>query len=619
MQLTLLDWSLIGLYLAIVVAVGLMFRGRAGKSLEEFFISGRSLPWWLAGTSMVATTFAADTPLAVTSLVVKHGLAGNWVWWSLAMGGMLTVFVFSRYWRRAEVITDVELIALRYSGRPATALRITKALYWSLLVNPIIIGWVSGGMLTVMEETLFYQPPGEQPSGEGGFWTPATLAWAALLAMFAFTALYASLSGLWGVVVTDMIQFVIAMGGCIWLAVIAYNRAGGGIALAEKVSQNFGDADAALAFLPTFGESAWMPFHIFLIILLVQWWAAVYPGAEPGGGGYIVQRMASCRSERDSFLAALWFQLAHYCLRPWPWIVVAFFALASYPELRQNYLQDSRFDPGKGYAMAMRELCTPGLAGIMVVVFFAAFMSTLSTQINWAASYVVRDFLQPLFGTKATERQLTRWSRLASLVIVAESLGVAAWMKLGGVSIDEAWKLLMALGSGTGLVLILRWFWWRLNAWSEISAMLLSLVLYLLSNQPWVYQGWLGRTEPLKSEEQILLIAFSTIAGWMLVTLLTPPEPLEHLRAFYRKVRPWRGGWGPVAEAEPEVRSDQELGWALLAAACGAGLVYFALPLFGSFLFPQMPVSRWLCGIGFGVCALSLGKLTRQLLRSTES
>jgi Na+/proline symporter len=372
-----------------------------------------------------------------------------------------------------------------------------------------------------------------------------------------------------------------------------------------------------MAYLPSFGESSWMPLHIFLIILLVQWWAACYPGAEPGGGGYIVQRMASCRSERDSFLAALWFQLAHYCLRPWPWIVVAFFALASYPELRLNYLQDSSFDPGKGYAMAMRELCTPGLSGVMIVVFFAAFMSTLSTQINWAASYLVRDVMQPLSGGKATERELTSWSKWASLLIVAESLGVAAWMKLSGVSIDEAWKLLMALGSGTGLVLILRWFWWRINAWSEISAMLLSLVLYLLSNQPLVYSGLLGRSEPLKSEEQILLIALLTIVGWLLTTLLTSPEPREKLEAFYRKVRPWRGGWGPIAAANPTVASDRELGWALLASACGAGLVYFSLPLIGSLLFPQLPVSRWVCAAGVAICGLALAGLTRKLLGST--
>lgn len=617
MQLTLLDWFLIVLYMVIVVAVGLMFRGRAGKSLEEYFVSGRSLPWWLAGTSMVATTFAADTPLAVTSLVVKHGLAGNWVWWSLAMGGMLTVFVFSRYWRRAEVITDVELIDLRYAGRPAKALRITKALYWALLVNPIIIGWVCGGMLTVMEETVFFQPASAD-AGTFGFWTPTTLAWAALLAMFAFTALYSSLSGLWGVVVTDMIQFVIAMGGCIWLAVVAYTRGGGGTALAARVGENFGDAEAALAYLPSFGESSWMPLHIFLIILLVQWWATCYPGAEPGGGGYIVQRMASCRSERDSFLAALWFQLAHYCLRPWPWIVVAFFALANYPELRLNYLKDSSFDPGKGYAMAMRELCTPGLSGVMIVVFFAAFMSTLSTQINWAASYLVRDLLQPLYGARASEQQLTGWSRWASMVIVIESLGVAAWMKLSGVSIDEAWKLLMALGSGTGLVLILRWFWWRINAWSEISAMLFSLVLYLLSNQPLVYKQLLGRAEPLKSEEQILLIAGLTIFGWLLVTWLTAAEPREKLEAFYRKVRPWRGGWGPIAAANPEVASDRELGWALLAAVCGAGLVYFALPLIGSLLFPQLPVSKLICGTGLAICGVILAGLTHKLLGSTQ-
>lgn len=254
----------------------------------------------------------------------------------------------------------------------------------------------------------------------------------------------------------------------------------------------------------------------------------------------------------------------------------------------------------------------------MVVAFFAAFMSTLSTQINWAASYLVRDFLQPLYGKNASEEKLANWSRWASVLIVAESLGVAAWMKLSGVSIDEAWKLLMALGSGTGLVLILRWFWWRINAWSEISAMVISLLLYILSNQSFVYEGWFGRKGPLKSEEQILFIALGTIVGWLLVTFFTAPEPLSHLRAFYRKVRPWRGGWGPVASAEQGVPTDRNLGWAILAAVCGAGLVYFALPLAGSLLFPQMPVSRLICALGFAGCAVALSVLTVRLLNSED-
>lgn len=612
MEFAVIDWFIVGIYAAIVVAIGLAFRRRAGRSLEEYFVSGRSLPWWLAGTSMVATTFAADTPLAVTGLVVKHGLAGNWLWWSLAMGGMLTVFVFARYWRRAEVITDVELIALRYSGKPARALRTIRALYWALLVNPIIVGWVCGGMLTVLEEAIFFQAP--ETAQQVGFWgRPDVLAWVTLLSLFGFTALYSALSGLWGVVVTDAIQFAIAMAGCIWLAVAALDHAGGSNAMLAQVEERFTESGSALSFWPNFqAANPWMPLHIFLIIVLVQWWTTCYPGAEPGGGGYIVQRMSSCRSERDSILAALWFQLAHYCLRPWPWIIVAFFALATFPELRADYVADPTVDPGKGYAQAMRLLARPGLTGIVAVAFFSAFMSTISTQINWAASYLVRDVLQPWSRGDWGDRQIARASKWVSWLIVLISLGFAVWMRGSGVSVDEAWQLLMALGAGTGLFLMLRWFWWRVNAWTEIAAMGFALIFYGLTRQDFVWQA-LGRDQPFANSEQIALVSLGTIVGCLGVMLLTRPDDPEVLRSFYRRVRPWPGGWGPIARLEPDVDSDRTLGLGLVGAVSGSALIYFTLPFIGKIIFPGMPVSLVICGSGMAVSAAVAGWVTWRL------
>ncbi len=382
MQLNALDWSIIIGYFLLTLGIGVAFSARAGKSLSEYFVSGRSLPWWLAGTSMVATTFAADTPLAVTGLVAKNGLAGNWFWWAFAMGGMFTVFVYARMWRCAEVLTDVELVEIRYGGRPAAVLRGVRAIYIALIVNPIIIGWVTGAMLTILKETVLYQP-----TGTG---TTPWADWLIIAASLAVVGVYCTLSGLWGVAVTDFVQFFVAMAGCVMLAVVAVRHVGGMDALYVRVSENFGDGQQAFRFLPDFSAAdPWLPLHIFCIYLFVQWWATWYPGAEPGGGGYIVQRMASCKNERHALLATLWYQLAHYCIRPWPWLLVAFVSLAMFPEIRQLGLGESvpgmeGTKPDVGFAWVMRTVSPHGLRGLILVTFFAAFMSTISTQMNWA-------------------------------------------------------------------------------------------------------------------------------------------------------------------------------------------------------------------------------------------
>ena len=456
MTLTWIDYLIIGLYFAVTVSIGFRFRRQAGKSLSEYFISGRSLPWWIAGTSMVATTFAADTPLAVTGLVIEHGLAGNWVWWSLALGGMITVFVYAKLWRRAEVMTDVELVEIRYSGKPAAVLRGVRAFYVAFIINPIIIGWVTGAMLTLLNETILHGVPAtgweQDLFGESAL---TVRPWLIVAGMLAVVAIYGLMSGMWGVAITDALQFSLAMFGCIALAYLAIDHFGGAANLEATVVDNFGEnGTAAFQFIPDLtGENVWLPLYVFLIMLLVQWWATWYPGAEPGGGGYVVQRMAACRDERHAQLATLWYQIAHYCLRPWPWIIVAFAAMAMFPELRESELADPDFDSGVGFPRVMRELSPVGLRGLLIVTFFAAFMSTISTQMNWGASYLIRDIYQRFLAPEANDQQLTRASKFASLIVLVAG-GVAAVL-MQGISVDAAWQIMLALGAGTGAVFML--------------------------------------------------------------------------------------------------------------------------------------------------------------------
>ncbi len=557
MELTGFDWLVIVGYLAIALAIGLFFRKRAGRDLSSFFLSGRSLPWWIAGTSMVATTFAADTPLAVTGLVARHGLAGNWFWWSFALGGMLTVFLYARLWRRAEVLTDVELVELRYGGKPAAFLRGFRAIYIALLVNSIIIGWVTGAMVTVLQQTIF----AGRAAGAGGN------EWILIVTLLGVVGVYATASGLWGVAITDFLQFILAMVGSVALAVIAVDHLGGLGAMRARVVASFPEGDDAFRYLPDFSAvDPWMPIGIFLVMLFVQWWASWYPGAEPGGGGYVVQRMASAKDERHSVLATLWFQIAHYCVRPWPWLLVAFAALALYPDLR------TMDNPGVGYPSVIRDLAPAGIRGLILVAFFAAFMSTISTQMNWGASYLVNDFYRRFVRPEADDRHLTRVSRAASILVLAVG-SAAAWL-MRDISVDEAWKLLAALGAGTGAVFMLRWFWWRLNAWSEIVAMVASLIGFIIVS---------GFVEAI--EYRLAVVAALTIAAWLTATYLTPPEGESTLRAFYRKVRPAGPGWRPIARTLPEVRGDGHLGLSVVAALLAAGIVYCTLPAIGLILF----------------------------------
>ncbi|MGI9457158.1 MAG: sodium:solute symporter family protein, partial [Aeoliella sp.] len=592
MQISTLDWIIVVSYFVITLGIGLAFRKRAGRSIAEYFVSGRSFPWWVAGTSMVATTFAVDTPLFVTGVVAKQGLAGNWFWWAFAMGGMLTVFVYARLWRRTGVLTDVELIEIRYGGPAAAFLRGFRSIYVAVLVNSIIIGWVTGAMLKVLKVLVFESSIGTHQD------------WIIILVLLAAVGIYSTLSGLLGVAVTDVFQFVIAMGSCIVLAVVAVAEVGGVGELQAKVAAKFPAGEQAFDYLPSLsGDNAWMTLDVFLLLLGVQWWATWYPGAEPGGGGYIVQRMASCKDERHSLLATLWFQVAHYCVRPWPWLMIAFVALSQYDLL-------SLEDPGEGFALVVKDFAPSGLRGLMLVAFFAAFMSTISTQMNWGASYLVNDFYKRFVAPESDEAHLTRVSRIASVFVLC--IGAVAAYAMKGVSVDTAWKFLAALGAGTGAVFMLRWFWWRINAWTEISAMIVSLVAF---GAVWKFaatypQSYLGRSE----EYRMATVARITIPTWLIITLLTSPESKETLRGFYRLVRPGGPGWRPIANLEPATVPDNNLGVSILAALFGGLLIYLTIPGIGALILgPTWQAIACLAGAGCcaGIIALLLPRVLK--------
>lgn len=531
MHLTSLDWLVVVASFAASSVVGLIFSRRAGRSIAEYFTAGRTLPWWLSGTSMVATTFAADTPLAVTALVAQRGIAGNWVWWNMVAGGMLTVFFYARLWRRANVKTDAELTELRYAGRSASLLRTFRALYLALPINLIIIGWVNLAMVKVLEVTLGVNP------------------FVAMLGLFALTVVYASMSGLWGVVVTDFFQFILAMVGCVVLAVYAVDAVGGLDALVQKTPPR------ALEFFPV--DATWMPLTALLSYLAVQWWASWYPGSEPGGGGYVAQRIFASRTERDGQLATLWFTVAHYAVRPWPWILTALAAALLYPGLE---------DPGVGFVKAIG-LLPSGLKGLLIAAFAAAYMSTLSTQLNWGVSYLVNDVAAR--HVKVPEDQLVRLSRVTTVVLfLLSGVSTYALYRLG--SVDGAWRVLIALGAGTGPVYLLRWYWWRVNAWSEISAMGFSLVSFLALTGFGVFDA----SDPSGGAQLMLVNTGITTVGWLTVTFLTAPEPQTHLRAFYERTRPGGAGWKRFGDEPAAGGVRAWVGWL-------AGIVAVYASLFG--------------------------------------
>ena len=578
MTLTGIDWAVIVLYFVASLAVGLLYSRRASGSSDEFFLSGRSIPWWLAGTSMVATTFAADTPLAVTGLTVKYGIAGNWLWWSFVMSGILTVVFYAKLWRRAGVMTDAEFAEIRYSGRPAAFLRAFRACYLALAVNAIIIGWVTAAMVKILGLTL----------GVGKT--------EAIIALFVITGLYSALSGLWGVIVTDFFQFVLAMTGCIVLAFFALGTVDGMSGLLATLHQRFPD-DAPLRVIPSL-DSAWMPALTFFVYLAVNWWASWYPGAEPGGGGYVAQRIMSTKNERHAILAALWFNIAHYALRPWPWIIVALVSMVKYPGLA---------DPETGYVKVMVDVLPPFWRGFLLAAFFAAYMSTLSTQLNWGASYLVNDVYRRFWMRGQSERHYANAGRVATLVMMVVS-GVVTYY-IG--SVEGAWKFLLALGAGTGLVYLLRWYWWRINAWSEVSAMATAFVVSLAAQA-----AGLSADDPRGFAWLLLVTTAATTVVWLAVTYSTAPEPPDTLRAFYARAHPGGPGWRAVSATAD---ADAEIGGGLLKWAVGCVVVYLGLFGIGAFVLGRVWQGAVALVIAVALTAWLAGATeTRLAARSSE-
>jgi solute:Na+ symporter, SSS family len=585
-QLAFADWVVVALYFVFNLGIGLYYKNRAGKSVTEFFLSGRNVPWWLAGTSMVATTFAADTPLAVTGMVAMGGIAGNWLWWNFVASGMLTVFFYARLWRRSGVMTDIEFSEIRYSGKPAAFLRGFRALYLGIPINCIILGWVNLAMVKILGLVL------------GVSKLQALLI---VMGIIALTSSISTLAGLWGVLVTDLFQFVIKMGMVTALAVFAVQAVGGldqmkaklaAVDQARAVAQ--GAHGSVLNFVPDL-DSAWMPMITFLVYISMNWWSTWYPGAEPGGGGYVAQRMFCAKDEKNSLLATLWFNVAHYAVRPWPWILVALTSLILFPGLK---------DPETGYIRVMIAYLPASLRGLMVAAFAAAYMSTIATQLNWGASYLVNDFYRRFLKPAESDRHYVAASKWATVFLTIVSAVVTFYMD----SIAGAWKLLLITGAGTGGVLLLRWFWWRINAWSEVSAMISGFVVSLALQTMW----GLDKDQPRDFAWIMIVTVAITTAVWLAVTFLTQPESKETLIAFYRRTRPWAAGWRPIAKLVPEVRPARDGLANLVDWICGCALIYGILFGTGKLLLKEFASGSILLAMGLAAGAVIYWDLSRR-------
>lgn len=585
MQLTFLDWAIVALYFLFNIAIGFYYKSRAGKNTDEFFLSGRDVPWWLAGTSMVATTFAADTPLTVTGLVAVNGIAGNWLWWCFVASGMMTVFFYARLWRRSGVMTDIEFSEIRYSGRPAAFLRGFRAIYFGVPINCIILGWVNLAMVKILGLILGVNK---------------AEALAIVIGMIALTSFISTLSGLWGVLVTDVFQFVIKMGMVIALAVYAVNAVGGMDQMLAKLHEIdrqralAGGKGSVLSFVPDL-DSAWMPLITFFVYISLNWWATWYPGAEPGGGGYVAQRMFCAKDEKHSLLATLWFNIAHYAVRPWPWILVALASLILFPGLK---------DPETGYIRVMIAYLPPSLRGLMVAAFAAAYMSTIATQLNWGASYLVNDFYRRFINKTAGEQHYVSMSQWATVLLTIVSAVITFYMD----SIAGAWKLLILTGAGTGGVLLLRWYWWRINAWSEVSAMFSAFVVSIVLQTAGGYDS----DKPRDFAFLMIWTVSITTAVWLITTFATAPESQETLVAFYRRTRPSLTGWRPMAAIAPDVKPSQDGLWNLLDWICGCILIYGVLFGVGKILLQETGTGIALLGAGLAAGAVIYWDLNRR-------
>jgi Na+/proline symporter len=593
-QLDTLDWSVMALYGLVVLVVGLWFARRAGADTESFFLAGRSLPWWVLGTSMVATTFSTDTPNLVTDIVRTSGVSGNWVWWAFCLTGMLTVFFYAKLWRRSEVVTDLEFYELRYAGREAAVLRGFRAVYLGVVFNVIIMATVTLAAIKI-----------------GGVLLGVTPVQVVLVAG-AVTLVYSATSGLWGVVATDLMLFVLAMVGSVAAAVYAVGHpdVGGLGALLDHP-----ELAGRLAFLPDFSQPE-TALAVFIVPVAVQWWSTWYPGAEPGGGGYAAQRMLAARSEDDSLKAVLWFNVAHYGVRPWPWILVALASLIVYPTLDSIQAAFPGIDPAiLGHDLAypaMLVFLPHGLLGLVVASLAAAYMSTVSTHLNWGASYVVHDVYRRFVAPGRSDGHYVAAARVATVGLTV----LMGWVALGLSNALQAFTVVLQIGAGTGLVFILRWFWWRINAWTELSAMVVSFAVAVwlsggIEGLGWRAPGWSPTTRLLAG------VAITTV-GWMVVTFATPPTDRGTLERFVRKIRPQGPGWRRVrrrmaaaGRPAPASEGDGSLPAAALAWFLACIAVYGALFATGYAIYGRPGMALLVGGVGAAATAAVLRLLPR--------
>ena len=565
MTLSTLDWTIVAAYFSLSLVVGLWVSRQAGQDTKSFFLAGRNMPWWLLGVSMVATTFSTDTPNLVTDLVRQNGVSGNWAWWAFLLTGMLTVFVYAKLWRRSGVLTDIEFYELRYSGKAAAFLRGFRALYLGLVFNVLVMATVSLAAVKFGEIVLGL--PG---------WMTLTIACSITLA-------YSALGGLKAVIITDFVQFTLAMIGSVWamLYILDLPEIGG---LSNLISHvNVSDK---LALIPDLSDpNVWVP--VMLVPLAVQWWASYYPGAEPGGGGYIAQRMFSAKDESNAVAATFLFNVAHYALRPWPWILIALSSLIVFPELadiQQAFPNLSADKLGHDVAYpAMLTLLPSGLLGLVAASLIAAFMSTMSTQLNLGASYLVNDFYHRFINKNASEKQLVQIGRLFTVLSIILGGGLGLMLTSAG----QAFTLLLMIGAGTGLIYILRWFWWRINAYTEIVAMVSSIII----------AGYFNFGESsLEGWQKIVIGAFLTTIVWVVATYFTPPDDEVTLRNFVKKVNPGGPGW--VKYSDDISGKPWPVPKGILSMVLGCIAVYGFLLGVGQLIYGQTSSGLLICGLG---------------------
>ena len=572
MELAILDWLIIFLFFAVSLGIGIYVSKTSGKSANEFFLSGRSMPWWLLGLSMVATTFSTDTPNLVTDIVRTNGVSGNWVWWAFLITGLLTVFVYAKLWRKSNVNTDLEFYELRYGGKPASFLRKFRAIYLGIIFNVITMSAVTLAAIKIGGIMLGLEP------------------WQTVITAGLVTVTFSAIGGFKGVVYTDLILFFVAMGGAIGAAYYLVNLPEVGGIESLLAHEN---VVGKISILPDFGNREAL-ITLLIIPLAVQWWSSWYPGAEPGGGGYIAQRMLAAKDENHAIGATFFFNIMHYALRPWPWILVALASLVVFPDLNSIQTAFPNITADKlGHDLAYPAMLTKlptGLLGLVLASLISAYMSTISTQLNWGSSYVVYDFYKRQINPDASQKRLVAVGRISTVILMVLSTLLALLLQ----NAMQLFNLLLVFGAGTGLIFILRWFWWRINAWSEIVAMVASGVISLVLAIPafGVKEALFGVEGVFPAWAEFPFVVFVTTSLWLLTTYLTPSESKEVLRSFYTKIQPGGPGWKKVIDAADKDGvniKEAEQGWTvpsgIVAMLLGCLMIYSIMFATGYFIY----------------------------------